>query len=284
MRSLLPRRGVRPYPRDYSALRTSSRVSRYLSIAPEVQSALSSGQPVVALESAIYTHGFPRPANLSLAREIESAIRSNGAIPATICILNGQARIGLSASELEELTDSAGKEFAMKVSRRDLGYVLSGAGGAKVGGTTIAGTSILAHLAGIKVFATGGLGGVHRGVERTMDVSADLTELGRTPIAVVCAGSKGFLDLPRTLEYLETEGVYVGTFRDGRNPAEVVEFPAFWSRGCGIRAPSVVEDARGAAGIICESPMSGSMVRVLMLGVPRRHEPFPWSHLWPALH
>jgi len=251
MHSLFLRCGFRPHPRHYSTLRTS-RLSQYLSITPEVQSALNSGTPVVALESAIYTHGFPHPANLPLALEIESVVRSHGAVPATICILNGKARIGLSSSELEELANSAGKEDTTKVSRRDLGYVLSGAGGKRVGGTTVAGTSVLAHLAGIKVFATGGLGGVHRGVKNTMDVSADLTELGRTPVAVVCAGSKAFLDLPRTLEYLETEGVYVGTFRDGRDSKEV-EFPAFWSRGCGIKAPSVVEDAREAAGIICES-------------------------------
>jgi pseudouridine-5'-phosphate glycosidase/pseudouridine kinase len=116
-----------------------------------------------------------------------------------------------------------------------------------VGGTTIAGTSVIAHLAGIKVFATGGLGGVHRGVEKTMDVSADLTELGRTPVAVVCAGSKAFLDLERTLEYLETEGVYVGTFGSDM-------YPAFYSREAGIKSPSVVRDAKEAASIICESP------------------------------
>lgn len=252
MRSLLFRRGLRAPPRYYSTLRASSRLSQYLSITPEVQSALSAGHPVVALESAIYTHGFPHPANLSLAREIEAVIRANGAVPATICILNGKARIGLEAKELEQLADAAGKSGTAKVSRRDLGYLLAGAGATKIGGTTIAGTSVLAHLAGIKVFATGGLGGVHRGVQNTMDVSADLTELGRTPVAVVCAGSKAFLDLPRTLEYLETEGVYVGTFRDGRDAGEVVEFPAFWSRGCGIKAPSVVEDANEAARIICE--------------------------------
>ncbi|KAI5840930.1 Indigoidine synthase A like protein-domain-containing protein [Tricharina praecox] len=257
MRSLLFRRGLRAPPRYYSTLRASSRLSQYLSITPEVQSALSAGHPVVALESAIYTHGFPHPANLSLAREIEAVIRANGAVPATICILNGKARIGLEAKELEQLADAAGKSGTAKVSRRDLGYLLAGAGATKIGGTTIAGTSVLAHLAGIKVFATGGLGGVHRGVQNTMDVSADLTELGRTPVAVVCAGSKAFLDLPRTLEYLETEGVYVGTFRDGRDAGEVVEFPAFWSRGCGIKAPSVVEDANEAARIIYASHSLG---------------------------
>ena len=132
-----------------------------------------------------------------------------------------------------------------------------------VGGTTIAGTSILAHMAGIKVFATGGLGGVHRGVSETMDVSADLTELGRTPVALICAGSKAFLDLKKTLEYLETVGVYVGTFGD-RNAKEPVQYPAFYSRGCGIPSPSVVSDAREAAGIICTVSYTMELSRVLI--------------------
>jgi pseudouridine-5'-phosphate glycosidase/pseudouridine kinase len=203
-------------------------------------------------------------------------VRDNGAVPATICVLNGKAVVGLSDAELEQLADSFGKAGTTKVSRRDLAYVTGLVGcplspsygrevdadGIKpfvdpsnkfVGGTTIAGTSVLAHMAGIKVFATGGLGGVHRGVEKTMDVSADLTELGRTPVALICAGSKAFLDLKRTLEYLETEGVYVGTFGD-RTAGEPVQYPAFYSRGCGIISPSVVKDAKEAAGIICKLP------------------------------
>ncbi|CCX29982.1 Similar to Pseudouridine-5' acc. no. Q01RY8 [Pyronema omphalodes CBS 100304] len=228
--------------------------AQFLKISDEVKSALNAGQPVVALESAIYTHGFPHPQNLELAQDIEAVIRAHGAVPATICMLNGKAVVGLSSKEMEQMTDSANHKEKMKVSRRDLAFALGTAMNdptrSLVGGTTIAGTSVIAHLAGIKVFATGGLGGVHRGVEKTMDVSADLTELGRTPVAVVCAGSKAFLDLERTLEYLETEGVYVGTFGSDM-------YPAFYSREAGIKSPSVVRDAKEAASIIYASHALG---------------------------
>ncbi|KAI5816295.1 IdgA domain-containing protein [Pyronema omphalodes] len=230
--------------------------AQFLKISDEVKSALNAGQPVVALESAIYTHGFPHPQNLELAQDIEAVIRAHGAVPATICMLNGKAVVGLSSKEMEQMTDSANYDGTrkMKVSRRDLAFALGSAmndpSRALVGGTTIAGTSVIAHLAGIKVFATGGLGGVHRGVEKTMDISADLTELGRTPVAVVCAGSKAFLDLERTLEYLETEGVYVGTFGSDM-------YPAFYSREAGIKSPSVVKDAKEAASIIYASHALG---------------------------
>ena len=171
-------------------------------------------------------------------------------MPATIGILDGVAKVGMSPEELIELAASAGRENTLKLSRRDLSYVL----GTKLvgkrynGGTTIAGTMILAHLAGIKIFATGGLGGVHRGAESSMDVSADLTELGRTPVAVISAGCKSFLDIGRTLEYLETEGVTVGTFADGR-PGKV-DFPAFWSRDSGLRSPLTIQNEKEAAAII----------------------------------
>jgi pseudouridine-5'-phosphate glycosidase/pseudouridine kinase len=156
----------------------------------------------------------------------------------------------MSPEELIELAASAGEETTLKLSRRDLSYVLGTrlAGKRYHGGTTIAGTMILAHLAGIRVFATGGLGGVHRGAESSMDISADLTELGRTPVAVISSGCKSFLDIPRTLEYLETEGVTVGTFTDGRQGK--VDFPAFWSRDSGVRSPLNIADEKEAAAII----------------------------------
>jgi pseudouridine-5'-phosphate glycosidase/pseudouridine kinase len=156
----------------------------------------------------------------------------------------------MSPEELIRLTESAGQKTTLKLSRRDLSFV----GGLRLvgknyhGGTTIAGTMLLAHLAGIKIFGTGGLGGVHRGAESSMDISADLTELGRTPVTVISSGSKSFLDIPRTLEYLETEGVGVGTFADGREGN--VDFPAFWSRDSGIKSPTTIENEIEAAAII----------------------------------
>lgn len=159
----------------------------------------------------------------------------------------------MDPEELIRLTSSAGKPNTLKLSRRDLSYVcgLRLAGKQFNGGTTIAGTMLLAHLAGIKVFGTGGLGGVHRGAESSMDISADLTELGRTPVTVVSSGCKSFLDIPRTLEYLETEGVYVGTFADGRKGN--VDFPAFWSRDSGVKSPTTIENEIEAAAIIRKS-------------------------------
>ncbi|KAL8937464.1 MAG: hypothetical protein Q9216_004409 [Gyalolechia sp. 2 TL-2023] len=201
--------------------------------------------------------GFPYPQNTALASRLESLIRLNGGIPATIGVLNGVARVGLSAEELIELTASAGKHDTKKLSRRDLGYICGlGMTGRKLnGGTTIAGTMVLAHLAGIRIFATGGLGGVHRDGENSMDISADLTDLGRTPVAVISSGCKSFLDIPRTLEYLETQGVGVGTFADGR-PGKI-EFPAFWTRDSGIPSPTVIRDEQEAAAIIHAQSMLG---------------------------
>ncbi|KAK5149056.1 hypothetical protein LTR04_000140, partial [Oleoguttula sp. CCFEE 6159] len=195
--------------------------------------------------------GFPYPANVALASYLESVVRVNGGVPATIGILNGVARVGLDAEELIKLTSSAGKAETLKISRRDLAFAcgLRTVTGERFnGGTTIAGTMILAHLAGIKVFATGGLGGVHRGAESSMDISADLTELGRTPVTVISSGCKSFLDIPRTLEYLETKGVAVATFADGREGK--VDFPAFWSRESGVRSPMVLRDEMEAAAVI----------------------------------
>lgn len=174
----------------------------------------------------------------------------NGGIPATIGILNGTAHVGMDPDQLISLISTAGSPDTWKISRRDLGLIGGlGLRGRKLnGGTTISGTMVLAHLAGIKVFATGGLGGVHRGGENTMDISADLTELGRTPVAVVSSGCKSFLDIPRTLEYLETQGVGVATFADGREGE--VDFPAFFSRDSGVKSPQTLQTEADAAAIV----------------------------------
>jgi pseudouridine-5'-phosphate glycosidase len=196
----------------------------HLKIDPEVRRALQGKRPVVALESTIIAHGMPYPENLATARSLESQVRAAGAVPATIAVIGGVICVGLSDKELEWL---AGAKNVLKLSRNDLPYAIATQ---KIGATTVAATMIAAHLAGIKVFATGGIGGVHRGAEATFDISADLEELARTPVAVVCAGAKAILDLPKTLEYLETRGVpVIGYGAD--------EFPAFWSRQSGLKAP-----------------------------------------------
>ena len=225
--------------------------SRYFQISEEVRQAISERRPVVALETTIYTHGFPYPDNLALASRLESLVRIHGGVPATIGILDGVAHVGMGADQLMRLVSCAGQPNLRKVSRRDFGFVLgmSTSDGKPInGGTTVAGTSVLAHMAGIRIFATGGLGGVHRGAEQTMDISADLTELGRTPVAVISSGCKSFLDLAKTLEYLETQGVAVATFADGRDGP--VDFPAFYSRDSGIRSPAVVRDELEAAKVL----------------------------------
>jgi pseudouridine-5'-phosphate glycosidase len=195
-----------------------------LKIASEVRDALASRRPVVALETTIVTHGMPYPENVATARSVESEIRALGAVPATIAVMGGAIRVGLSEAELEALA-TAGN--VLKLSRNDLAYALATG---QPGATTVAATMICARLAGIRVFATGGIGGVHRGAETSFDISADLEELARTPVAVVCAGAKALLDLPKTLEYLETRGVPVIGYRTG-------EFPAFWSRSSGLPVP-----------------------------------------------
>jgi len=191
----------------------------FVSIQPEIAGALKNGQPVVALESAVITHGLPRPANLETAREMEEIIRAGGAVPATIALLDGRVHIGLTSAELERLASLDGTR---KISRRDFGYAIA----KKLsGGTTVSGTMLAAALAGIRVFATGGIGGVHRGT--TFDISADLPELGKTPLVVVCAGAKAILDLPATLEVLETQGVLVAGYQTD-------DLPAFYSPSSGI--------------------------------------------------
>jgi pseudouridine-5'-phosphate glycosidase len=206
-----------------------------LHFSPEVASALEARQPIVALESTVIAHGLPRPHNLDLARRMEAIVREGGATPATIAILGGQIKIGLADEELRYLADA---DHVWKVSRRDFPIV---AARKADGATTVAGTMIAAAWAGINVFATGGIGGVHRG-DRT-DVSADLPELARTPVAVVCAGAKAILDLPATLEWLETAGVpVIGLGTD--------EFPAFYSRSSGLRLDARVESVAEVAEII----------------------------------
>ncbi len=199
---------------------------KWLYFSEEVQTAKAEGRPIVALESTIISHGMPYPTNVETAREVESIVRSHGAVPATIAVLNGKIKIGLSDEDLEFLGRPSHHDNILKVSRRDLPYVLSmGLHGA----TTVAATMICAKLAGIEVFVTGGIGGVHRGAEHTMDITADLTELAQTNVAVVCAGAKSILDIGLTLEYLETQGVPVIGY-------QTEEFPAFYSRTSGFSA------------------------------------------------
>lgn len=190
-----------------------------LELLPAVREALEQGRPVVALESTLITHGLPYPENLSTAQQLEAAVRENGATPATIAILGGRIRVGLGPDELAYLARAEG---VRKVSRRDLPIVVARGGD---GATTVAATMIIAHWAGIRVFATGGIGGVHRG--HPFDISADLPELARTPVVVVCAGAKAILDLPLTLEWLETHGVPVLGYGTDT-------FPAFYSRSSGL--------------------------------------------------
>ncbi|MDO5646861.1 pseudouridine-5'-phosphate glycosidase [Paracoccus sp. (in: a-proteobacteria)] len=197
-----------------------------LTFAPEVADALDAGRPVVALESTIITHGMPFPQNLDMARQVEQTIRDAGATPATIAVMGGRIHIGLTDDTLQELARTP-QHMAMKVSRADIAVCVAAG---RTGATTVAATMICAHLAGIRVFATGGIGGVHRGAETSFDISADLHELAQTPVTVVAAGAKAILDLPKTWEVLETLGVPVIAF--GQD-----EVPAFWSRMSGIPAP-----------------------------------------------
>lgn len=203
-----------------------------LHYSPEVTDALASGTPVVALESTIITHGMPYPQNLEMARNVESVIRDNNAVPATIAVMGGKIHVGLTDDTLEALAQTP-PDQAMKLSRADLAVCLTNG---RTGATTVAATMICAHLAGIRVFATGGIGGVHRGAEHSFDISADLQELAQTPVTVVAAGAKAILDLPKTWEVLETLGVPVIAY--GQD-----ELPAFWSRNSGIAAPLRMDSA-----------------------------------------
>ena len=210
----------------------------YLDVNPAVAQALAEGKPVVALESTIISHGMPYPQNVETALKVEEIIRQNGAVPATIAILGGRLKAGLSPAEIEYLGKQGQK--VTKASRRDLSVLVAqGADGA----TTVATTMMIAHMAGIKLFATGGIGGVHRGAETTMDISADLEELAQTPVMVVCAGAKAILDLKLTLEYLETKGVPVLGY-------QTQELPAFYTRTSGLKVDYQVDSPEMLAKIL----------------------------------
>lgn len=210
----------------------------HLYLAPEVATALKNKQAIVALESTIISHGMPFPKNVESALNVEKIVRENGAVPATIAIIDGKLKVGLSESEIQLLGKMEAK--AIKTSRRDLSVVVARK---ESGATTVAATMLIAAMAGIRVFATGGIGGVHRGAEKTMDISADLQELAQTNVAVVCAGAKSILDLGLTLEYLETYGVPVIGYQTD-------EFPAFYSRKSGLMLQYSAESPVEIAGIL----------------------------------
>ncbi|HEY8437986.1 MAG TPA: pseudouridine-5'-phosphate glycosidase [Candidatus Limnocylindrales bacterium] len=239
-------------------------IERWLAVAREVRDALVSGQPVVALESTLISHGLPYPSNLEVARASEQAVRDTGAIPATVAIRDGRVLVGLAAAELEGLA-TAPEGSVMKASRPTLARAVARVGWAA---TTVSATMIAAHAAGIRVFATGGIGGVHRGAlapsagdsarPATLDISSDLEELARTPMAVVCAGPKAILDVPATLEYLETRGVPVVTIGQA-------DLPGFYARSSGIRSPltaGTLEDAAWIVGVQLSLGLGGVLLCV----------------------
>ena len=226
-------------------------MNKYLDISPEVREALEAGKPVVALESTIISHGMPYPQNVETALNVERIVRENGAVPATIAILGGRLKAGLSKEEIEYLGKTG--TAVTKVSRRDLPVVVSKR---MDGATTVATTMIIAAMAGIRVFATGGIGGVHRGAETTMDISADLEELAMTPVLVVCAGAKSILDLGLTLEYLETKGVPVIGY-------QTEELPAFYTRTSGFKVDyrlDTPEELAAAFHVKGEAGLAGGML------------------------
>jgi pseudouridine-5'-phosphate glycosidase len=241
-----------------------------LIIAPAVKAALAAKRPVVALESTIITHGMPYPANAGTAREVEAAVAAGGATPATIAIIEGALHVGLEPAELDAL---ARDRTAAKASRRDLAlYVAQG----RTAGTTVAATMLVAARAGIAIFATGGIGGVHRGAESSFDISADLIELSRTPVAVVCAGAKSILDLPKTLEVLETYGVPVIGYRTD-------EFPAFFSRSSGLRLEHHVESATAAAEAIRTHRLLGMTGGMLICNPLDPDDEVPAAEMTPRI-
>lgn len=210
----------------------------FLDIAPEVQRALSQGHAVVALESTIISHGMPYPQNVATALQVEDEVRQHGAVPATIAIVNGRLKAGLSRDEIEQLGKSG--HAVTKVSRRDIPFIVATG---KTGATTVAATMVIAAMAGIRVFATGGIGGVHRGAEESFDISADLQELAQTPVAVVCAGAKSILDLRLTLEYLETQGVAVVGYQTD-------SLPAFFTRDSAFKVDYRLDSATDIAAVL----------------------------------
>jgi pseudouridine-5'-phosphate glycosidase len=241
-----------------------------LVISTEVAAALAAGRPVVALESTIVSHGMPWPENVETALAVEDEVRASGAVPAAIAVTGGKLRVGLDRATLETLAKS---NDVLKLSSADLAYgVMSG----RLGATTVAATMIVAKLAGIRVFATGGIGGVHRGAEHTFDISADLTELSRTDVAVVCAGPKALLDVPKTLEYLETLGVPVITAGSDR-------FPAFWSRDSGLTSAIRLDTPTEIAGFMRARADLGLPGGLLIANpIPEASE-IPGSEIRPAI-
>ena len=213
----------------------------------EVKNALQNNKPIVALESTIISHGMPYPKNVETALLVEETVRANGAVPATCAIIGGEPTVGLEPEKIEYLGKTG--LGVTKVSRRDMPIVTAlGMDGA----TTVAGTMMLADMAGIKLFATGGIGGVHRGAETSMDISADLEELGKTPVAVVCAGVKSILDIGLTLEYLETKGVPVITYKSQ-------DFPAFYTKKSGFKSPNTLNDPENIAKVIAANAELGRL-------------------------
>ncbi|MBV9688772.1 MAG: pseudouridine-5'-phosphate glycosidase [Ktedonobacteraceae bacterium] len=234
-------------------------LSSYLTLSEEVQTALQEKRPVVALESTVIAHGLPYPANVEVARAMEAVIRSEGAVPATVGILESKIVVGLSYDQIERLGTA---QDVQKVSRRDLAVTLATG---RLGATTVAGTMLCASMAGIRFLATGGIGGVHRGAETSMDISADLTELSNTPMLVVCAGAKSLLDLDLTLEYLETQGVPVIGWQTD-------ELPAFYTRHSGRRLSHRVDDVATLAAIAHAQWTCGLHGIVVGCPIPERYE------------
>jgi pseudouridine-5'-phosphate glycosidase len=224
-------------------------------LSADVYEALSHGRAVVALESTIISHGMPYPQNLETAKEVEAIVRENGAVPATVAILDGVPCVGLSAEELERLANLGTK--ARKTARRDIAYAVATRAN---GATTVSATMIFASMVGIHVFVTGGIGGVHRHGENTLDISSDLTELGRTPIAVISAGVKSILDIPRTLEYLETQGVCVAAYQTD-------EFPSFFTEKSGCKAPCRIDTPQDTARLI-DANMKLKLGTGILIAVP----------------
>jgi pseudouridine-5'-phosphate glycosidase len=233
---------------------------RFLVCSEEVARALESGAPVVALETTILSHGMPYPQNVETALAVETIVREEGCVPATIAVIGGKIHAGLSPEQVEYFGTASD---VLKLSRADLPYAVAAN---KDGATTVAATMLCADLAGIAVFATGGIGGVHRGAEQTMDISADLEELARTPVAVVCAGAKALLDLPKTLEVLETRGVPVIGYGTS-------EFPAFWSRASGLPVPLQFDTPEDVAGFLRVKRELGMQSGTLVANpIPAGHE------------
>jgi pseudouridylate synthase len=241
-----------------------------LSISAEVTRALAARKPVVALETTIVSHGMPWPANLETALAVEDEVRKAGATPAAIAVMAGVLRVGLDQAELEDLAKA---HDVLKLSSADLAYGLMAG---RTGATTVAATMIAARLAGIGVFATGGIGGVHRGAETTLDISADLTELARTNVVVVAAGAKALLDLPKTLEFLETQGVPVVCYRSD-------EFPAFWSRSSGLPAPIRLDDPAAIARFVRARSGLGQNGGVLVANPIPSADEIPANEMRPAI-